>query len=52
MRTIIDPVGPPERGEARPPLWRRLVWFAAIALAATVATALVAYGLKAVLPIG
>ena len=47
MPAIIEPVGPPEPGAPRAPLWRRLGWFVAIALAATTATILVAYGLKA-----
>jgi hypothetical protein len=40
-------VGP---GEPEPgPLWKRLAWFFGIAAAAGVGTALVAYGLKALL---
>jgi hypothetical protein len=48
MPAIIE--GPPEPGAPAQPLWRRLAWFAAIALASLAATALVAYGLKALLP--
>jgi hypothetical protein len=48
MPAIIE--GPPEPGAPAPPLWRRLAWFVAIALGAALATALVAYGLKALLP--
>ena len=48
MPAIIE--GPPEPGEPTRPLWRRLAWFAALALGAAFATALAAYGLKALLP--
>jgi hypothetical protein len=47
-KAIIE--GPPEPGAPRSPLWRRLAWFVGLALAATLVTALVAYGLKALLP--
>ena len=50
MRAIIEPQGPPEPGAPEAPLWRRLAWFAGIGLSATAATAIVAYGLKALLP--
>ena len=48
MPAIIE--DPPGLDEAAPPLWKRWTWFIAIALGAAFATALVAYGLKAVLP--
>jgi hypothetical protein len=48
MPPIIE--GPPGPGEPLRPLRVRLTWFAALALAAGAATALVAYGLKALLP--
>ncbi len=48
MRDIIE--GPPEPDAPAPPLWRRLVWFIAIAVVATGATAIVAYTMKALLP--
>lgn len=48
MPAIIE--GPPEPGAPVAPLWRRLAWFVAIAIAAMLATACVAYGLKAILP--
>ena len=51
MRAIIEPIGPPEPGAPQPSLARRLAWFAGIALAATAATAAVAYALKALLPV-
>lgn len=47
MRDIIEPVGPPEPGAPRSPLLARLGWFAAIAAAAVIVTALAAYVLKA-----
>lgn len=47
MPAIIDP--PPEPGEASQPLWKRLGWFVGIALVSTLATAAVAYALKALL---
>lgn len=47
-RPIID--GPPEPGSPSRPLWRRLAWFFAIALASAATTALVAYLLEALLP--
>jgi len=50
MRAIIEPQGPPEPDAELSPLWKRLAWFAAIAVSASFATAAVAYTLKAVLP--
>lgn len=47
MRAIIEP--PPEPGEPSPPVWKRLSWFAGLALASSLATAAVAYLLKALL---
>lgn len=47
MRAIIEP--PPEPGAPQAPLWRRLAWFVGLALAAALATAAVAYLLKALL---
>ena len=47
MRDIIEP--PPEPGAPLAPLWRRVAWFAGIAVAASLATAAVAYLLKALL---
>ena len=48
MPAIIE--GPPDPQAPARPLWRRLAWFFALALASGTATALVAYGLKALLP--
>ena len=36
-------------GEAPGPLWKRLAWFFGIAVASSLATAVVAYGLRALL---
>ena len=47
---IIEPQGPPDADAPPGPLHRRLAWFVGLALAAAGATALVAYGLKALLP--
>lgn len=46
MRLIIEP---PDPGEPLPPAWRRFGWFAALALSSALATAGVAYLLKALL---
>ena len=48
MRDIIEP--PPAPGEPLAPLWKRLIWFVGLAVMASGATALAAYGLKAMLP--
>ena len=48
MRDIIEP--PPQPGAQPGPLWKRLAWFAGLALAASSATICVAYALKALLP--
>lgn len=45
--SIIEP--PPEAGTPREPLRRRLAWFAGLAIASALATAAVAYLLKALL---
>jgi len=47
MPAIIE--GPPTPGAPGRPLWRRLAWFAALALMSAFATALVAYALEALL---
>lgn len=47
MPDIIE--GPPEPGAPASPLARRLAWFFGLAFAAALATAFVAYGLKALL---
>jgi hypothetical protein len=46
MPAIIEPQGPGEEGG---PVWRKLAWFAAIALASAAATVTAAYLLRAVL---
>ena len=47
MPAIIEP--PPAPGAPLPPLWKRLAWFFGLAVAAALATAVVAYALKALL---
>ena len=46
MPAIIE--GPPEAEDGRP-LWRKLAWFAGLAVAGAAATAAVAYALRAVI---
>jgi hypothetical protein len=48
MPAIIE--GPPGPHAAPRPLWKRLAWFAGIAIAASLATALMATTLEALLP--
>jgi hypothetical protein len=47
MRPIIE--GPPEAGEPRRPLSKRLLWFASIWLASLLSVAAVAYTLRALI---
>lgn len=47
MPAIIEP--PPEPGAPLAPLWKRLAWFFGLAVAASAATATVAYGLRALI---
>jgi hypothetical protein len=47
MRAIIEP--PPEPDDPLLPFWQRIGWFAGLALSAALATAGVAYLLKALL---
>lgn len=47
MAPIIE--GPPEEGEARKPLSKRLLWFAALWLGGLMAVAAVAYSLRALI---
>lgn len=49
MRPIIEPVGAPPPDAPKPPLGRRLMWFAGLALGGMIATGAVAYGLRAAL---
>jgi hypothetical protein len=48
MAPLID--GPPDPADSPRPVIRRLGWFFAIAAASALATAIVAYGLEALLP--
>jgi hypothetical protein len=47
MPAIIEP--PPEPGAPAGPLWKRLAWFFGLAICASAATLVVAYGMKALL---
>ena len=47
MRAIIE--SPPEPGAPAGPLWKRLSWFIGLAVSAALATAAVAYALRALL---
>jgi hypothetical protein len=49
MPAIIDPVPAPPAGEPKPPLQRRLTWFVLLSLGGVLATAIAAYGLRALL---
>ena len=49
MRAIIEPEQPPGPGEAAGPLWKRLAWFAALAVAGSAATAAAAYAMRVLL---
>jgi hypothetical protein len=47
MPPIIE--GPPEAGEQKRPLGRRLLWFVVLWLASLATVAVVAYGLRALI---
>lgn len=47
MPPIIE--GPPEEGEARPPLGKRLLWFVALWFGGLIAVAAAAYALRALI---
>ena len=49
MRAIIEPQPPPETGASAGPLWRRLAWFAGLAVAGSALTAAAAYAMRALL---
>ena len=48
MVRIIE--GPPRPGDVQPPPGRRWLWFLLIAAGSALVTAMVAYGLEALLP--
>ncbi len=52
MPAIIEPEGAPAPGDPVPPLGRRLLWFAGLALAGVGLTGAVAYALHALLRLG
>jgi hypothetical protein len=47
MAPIIE--GPPEEGAPRPPLGKRLLWFAALWIGGLLSVAAVAYALRALI---
>ena len=47
MRVTIEP--PPKEGERLPPLWKRIAWFAGLAITGALSTAGLAYALKMLL---
>lgn len=47
MPSIIE--GPPEEGDPKPPLGKRLLWFAALWLGGLIAVGAVAYALRALI---
>lgn len=47
MRDIIE--RPPAPGDALPPLWKRLAWFAGLAITGAASCAAIAYALKMLL---
>jgi hypothetical protein len=49
MRAIIEPEPPPEPGQAAGPVWKRLLWFAGLAVASAAMTATAAYAMRALL---
>lgn len=49
MPDLIEPVGPPADNGEKPPLTRRLMWMAVLALAGLIAVAGAAYILRALL---
>lgn len=49
MAIMVEPVGPPDPGEELGPIWKRLAWFAGIALASVAGVAAMAYLLRAFL---
>ena len=52
MTDLIRPQGPDETGPSTGPLWKRLVWFGAIAFASVIVVAATAYLLRGLLLMG
>lgn len=52
MTDLITPQGPDETGRQDGPLWKRLLWFAGLALISLIVVAVTAYVLRSLLFIG
>lgn len=52
MTDLIEPEGPDESGAPAGPLWKRLLWFAGIAIVSVTVVAVTAYVLRGFLFIG
>ncbi|MEQ8557156.1 MAG: hypothetical protein RIB03_02475 [Henriciella sp.] len=52
MTDLFEPEGPDETGRGAGPVWRRLAWFAGLALMSLAVVAVFAYALRALLFVG